>query len=326
MEQIDGLKIVLVLLGGLVVFLYALHQLSESVRKVAGERLKNFLAKFTQNLITAIITGIIVTILLDSSSAVIIMAIAFVSSGMLTFRQAVGIVMGANIGTTISTQIIAFDIGEWSAIPMIIGFALIMFAKTENRKVKGKVLFSMGLLFFGLYVMGEAVRPLKNSDYFVEWIATMETPWKGSFAGLITTLVLQSSSATVGMVVKLSHEGLMTLPAGIAIMMGAELGTCSDTLIATFKQSRQAIKTGLFHLFFNLTSIIIGLVFIGAFTQLISRIWPDAALAHQIAHAHVLFNVMGVLLFLPFISIVIKLLDKWLPDQASEAAATATVE
>jgi len=313
--EINVLKVVLILLAGLVVFLYSLNQISDSMKAVAGDKLKNFLGRFTRNLFTAIVSGIIVTILLDSSSAVIIMTIAFVSAGVLTFRQSMGVVMGANIGTTISSQIIAFDIGEWSALPMLVGFVIIFFAKADRLRDIGKIVFSMGLLFFGLYVMGEAVAPLRDSDTFERWIAQMETPWKGMFAGLVTTLVIQSSSATVGMVVKLSHEGLMTLPAGIAIMMGSELGTCSDTLIATVGQNRSAIKTGLFHLIFNITSIVIGILLIRAFTQLVLWLSPAEALSHQIAHAHVLFNVLGVLLFLPFVGIMHRLLDKWLPEK-----------
>jgi phosphate:Na+ symporter len=313
--EIDILKVVLTLAAGLVVFLYALNLLSDSMKAVAGERLKNFLGRFTRNLFTAIVSGTIVTILLDSSSAVIIMTIAFVGAGVLTFRQSMGIVMGANIGTTISSQIIAFDIGEWSAVPMLVGFVILFVSKKARPQAMGKIVFSTGLLFFGLYVMGEAVSPLKNSDAFERWMTQMETPWRGVFAGLVTTLVIQSSSATVGMVVKLSHEGLISLAAGIAIMMGAELGTCSDTLFATLGQSRSAIKTGIFHLFFNITSIFIGVLFIGAFTKLVLWLTPSDAIAHQIAQAHMLFNIIGVLLFLPLVGTINRLLDAWLPDK-----------
>ena len=308
-------NIVLLLLAGLVVFLYALNRLSANLKIAAGKGLKRLLARFTRNIITAVISGTFITVLLDSSSAVIVITIALVSAGTLSFRQALGVVMGANIGTTISSQIIAFDIGEWSAIPMAIGLIWMLVAKKERLKAAGQAIFNIGLLFFGLYVMGEGVAPLKDSVDFEAYMLRMEEPWMGVLIGMITTVLIQSSSATVGMLVKLSHEGLITLGAGIAIMMGAELGTCSDTLIATVGQNRQAVKTGIFHLVFNIVSITLGVLLIAPFTSLVQQISGGFSLAHQIAHAHILFNVFGVLLFLPFTKYFESILNRLIPEK-----------
>jgi len=310
------LTIILTVISGLLVFLFAMTRLSENLREVAGDSMKRVLHRFTRNLLTGVITGTIVTTLLDSSSAVIIMTIALVSSGNITFRQALGVVMGANIGTTIGSQIIAFDIGEWAALPMLIGLAVEWVSKNERYKAIGKVIFSIGLLFFGLTVIGFGVEPLKDSEIFYNWMARLENPLRGLMAGGITTLVIQSSSATVAMAIKLGSQDLLSLPAGIAVMMGAELGTCSDTLIATIGQNRQALKTGIFHLVFNILSIAMGYLLFHQFVSFIEYVSAGAPLHRTIANAHVIFNVLGVIIFMPLVPLFEKLLNRLFPDKA----------
>lgn len=309
------LRIILLILAGLAIFLYALNGISDNLKELAGERLKLWLDRFTGNLIKGVIAGTIVTTALDSSSAVIIMTIALVSSGAMTFRQAIGVVMGANIGTTLGSQIIAFDIGEWSAIPMLVALPIIFLAKRPQIRQSATVLFDTGLLFFGLFIMGYAVEPLKDSQHFLDWMAKLETPWKGALAGGGITLIIQSSSATVGMAIKLCKEGVMELPAGIAVMLGAELGTCSDTLIATLGRSRPAVRTGLFHLIFNLVTIIAGLLLVHPFTDLVVWISANAPVSRQVANAHVLFNVLGVIISLPLVPYYEKLMYILIPEK-----------
>jgi phosphate:Na+ symporter len=241
--------------------------------------------------------GIVVTTLLDSSSAVIIITIVFVNSKILTFRQAMGIVLGANIGTTISSQIIAMDIGKYSPILLVIGFMYLIIAKTERMSNTGKVILYFGVLFFGLFTMENAVEPLKDEAFFADWLRKTENPLMGAVVGAVVTLIIQSSSATVGMAIILSKKGLLSLGGATAVMLGAELGTCSDTLIATINGSRAAIKTGLFHLTFNLLSIIIGLIIFYPFVTLVSYISGDAPIERAVANAHMLFNIIGVLIF-----------------------------
>ena len=244
------------------------------------------------------------------------MAHCFFCAKTLTFRQAIGIVMGANIGTTVGSQIIAMDVGEYSIIPLFVGLCFEIFAKSEQLKKYGRAVLYFGMLFFGLFLMEEPVMPLKDSDTFENWITTIENNYVyGALIGGFITLIIQSSSATVGMAIILGKQKLITVAGGIAVMIGAELGTCSDTLIATIKGSRQAIKTGLFHLIFNLTSIIIGLSLFHPFVKLVQIISQDQGIDNQIANAHILFNLLGVLIFLPFVGLVERLLNYLLPDQ-----------
>lgn len=309
------MQAILLIVTGLILFLYALNRLAQGLKDLSGDRLNQFLNRFTNNLLKGILSGIIVTVLLDSSSVVIIMTIALVNAGALRFRQAMGVVMGANIGTTFSSQIFAFNVGEYAAIPILVGFVLMFFFKKPFVTNLGKVIFSFGLLFFGLFTMEEAVEPLKDSNYFVSWLHSLENPWKGMFTGTLVTIVLQSSSATVGMVISLAAQGLMTISAGVAVMLGAELGTCADTLIASIGRSRTAVKTGMFHLLFNIITIFLGVLLLQPFMQAVLAISRNASLPQTIANAHMLFNGLGVLLMLPFVGLFEKALNRLVPDR-----------
>lgn len=312
------LEIILTLAGGLVLFLYAVGNLSETIKDWAGDRARDFIARFTRNVFTAIIVGIVVTTILDSSSAVIILTIVLVNAGTLTFKQAIGIVMGANIGTTVSSQIIALDVGKYSPIALIIGLALLIISHNPKINRTGKILLYFGMLFFGLYTMENAVEPLKGEPQFSEWMSGLENPIYGALVGGLVTVIIQSSSATVGMVITLAKQSLISLPAGIAVMLGAELGTCADTLLATIRSNRQALKTGLFHLFFNIITVSLGLLLFVPFVALVKQISGETDIKNQIANAHMLFNVLGVLAFVAFVPFLEKTLNRLLPDTAQE--------
>jgi len=310
-------EIVLSIFAGLVLFLYAVNNLSETIQKAIGKNAKKWILKFTSSTFSGVITGIVVTTLLDSSSAVIIITIIFVNSKLLTFRQAMGIVLGANIGTTVSSQIIAMDIGKFSPVLLIIGFILVLVSKSDKINNTGRVILYFGVLFFGLFTMENAVEPLKDNPLFLEWLKKTEDPIKGSLIGALVTLIIQSSSATVGMAIILSKKGLLSLAGGIAVMLGAELGTCSDTLLATIKGSRQALKTGLFHLIFNIISIVIGLLLFHPFLSLVESISIHAPIERAVANAHMIFNISGVLLFVWFVPVFETVLNKLLPEKPS---------
>ncbi len=309
------MEIILLVLGGQGLFLFAVSSLSETLRSILGERTKDILQKCTGNLFTAILTGLIATIILDSSSAVIILAIVMINAKVLTFRQALGIVMGANTGTTFSSQLIAFDIGKFSPIPIFLGLILTIISRSEKISQTAKVLLYFGILFFGLYTMERAVEPLRDDVRFNGWMQALESPWKGAVTGAVVTLIIQSSSATVGMVITLAKKGLITLGASLAVMLGAELGTCADTLLATIKSNRQALKTGLFHLLFNLTSILIGLMLFPLFLKMVQWISAHASLERMVANGHMLFNIIGTIVFIPLIPAVENWLNKVLPDK-----------
>ncbi len=314
----DTMHIILTLLSGLVLFLFAMNYLSDHLKALAGDRMKSFLDRFTSNLLTGIVSGTLVTALLDSSSAVIIMTIALVNARALTFRQAMGVVMGANIGTTLSSQIIAFDVGEYAVFPILTGFVISLAGRNDTVRNAGKVLFSVGLIFFGLHTMEQAVEPLRGSTSFKDWMLSLENPLSGAAVGGLVTLIIQSSSATVGMVVGLGAQKLISLSAAIAVMFGSEVGTCADTLLASAGRSRQAIKTGLFHLSFNAITIVIGLLLIHPFTDLVLLLSSHAPLPRQIANAHMLFNILGVLLFIPVTAPLARLLDRLVINRPHE--------
>lgn len=307
------MEIVLSILAGLGLFLFAVNNLSEVLKDLLGDRAKDILEKFTRNLFTAILTGTVITIILDSSSAVIIMTIVLVNARVLSFRNAMGVVMGANIGTTFSSQLIAMDIGKYSPILLAIGLILSFITKNAKLSAAGKAIMYFGILFFGLYTMERAVEPLREHEYFLDYMAALNNRFAGAGTGALVTLVIQSSSATVGMVITLAKKGLIELPGAIAVMLGAELGTCSDTLLATIRSNREAVKTGLFHLFFNIITITCGLIVFPWFVEFISYISGNAELKQQVANAHILFNVLGVILFLPFTGFAERMLNKWLP-------------
>ncbi len=303
------------LMGGLGLFLYAIQQLSEVFARSFSSKIQTLLEKGTQTLVGSVLIGTVSTVIMDSSSAVIILTIILINARKLLFKQAVGIVLGANIGTTFSSQLIAMDISKYAYIPLFIGLILLFFANRERWKTRGQMIFYFGMLFFGLYVMEEATLPLRSDDVIRSWLFSLENPWKGAALGGLITLIIQSSSATVGLTITLAKQQLITSIGGMAVMLGSELGTCSDTLLATLKGSRQALKTGLFHLFFNFTTILLALFFFPEFVTLANLISSSASIDHQIANAHVLFNVVGVIIFLPLVGIVVRLFDRLLPDK-----------
>jgi phosphate:Na+ symporter len=308
-------EIILSVIAGLVLFLFAVNSLSETIKNALGDNASKSIQRYTSNTFSSLIVGIVATTLLDSSSAVIIITIVLVNSKLLTFKQAMGIVLGANIGTTVSSQIIAMDFGKYSPIFLLIGFILLFIAKTEKFSNIGKSILYFGVLFFGLYTMENAVEPLKDEAFFAEWMKKTESPVLGAIIGAVVTLVIQSSSATVGMAIILSKKGILSLTGGIAIMLGAELGTCSDTLLATIKGSRQALKTGLFHVSFNLISIILGLILFYPFVETVKYISTGATIERSVANAHMLFNILGAFIFVWTIPIFEKVLNKALPDK-----------
>lgn len=311
------LNIILEVCAGLVLFLYAISSLSKTLIHAIGDKANHWIQKFTSNTLSSILVGAVITTLLDSSSAVIIITIILVNAKLLSFRQAMGIVLGANIGTTVSSQIISLNIGKYSPILLVAGFLLILFSKKEQFQNIGKVILYFGLLFFGLYTIENAVEPLKNEVFFADLMKKVENPIAGSIVGAIVTLLIQSSSATVGMAILLTKKGFLSLTGGIAIMLGAELGTCSDTIIATIRGSRAAIKTGLFHVSFNLLSICLGLILFTPFVVLVNKISAGTSIERALANAHMIFNVSGVLLFawtLPFFE---KILNKLIPEKVA---------
>jgi phosphate:Na+ symporter len=310
------IQIILGVAAGLSLFLYGVTRLSIGLKKLAGSKLKRMLERGTQNVFLAIVSGTIVTILLDSSSVTIILVIALINARLITFQRAIGVIMGANIGTTVSSQIFALDVGEYAAVLLLVGFVVYFITRKKLVKYAGLTLFGFGLIFFGLGMMGEAVEPLKDNNQFTSWLVSLESPIKGVFFGALLTIIIQSSSATMGIVITLANQTMISLAGGVAVMLGAEIGTCADTLVASIGRSRDAIRAGVFHLSFNIATVLVGVLLYRHLASLAVILSPDASAARQIANAHVIFNVGGVLLLAWFTKPATLLLERMIPSKA----------
>ncbi len=303
-------------LGGLILFIFSISQLSAALEGFFAGKAKVYIDRFTNNVWRSLLAGILATALMGSSSAVIIITIVLINAKGLSFRNSMGIILGANIGTTVSSQLIALDISSYAVIPMALGLVILIFFKQKPQETYGRALFYFGLLFFGLFVMEESVMPLRESEFFITQLTQIdESAFKGVWVGGLMTLLIQSSSATVGIAILLGKQGLIEASGGIAIMLGAELGTCSDTLLATIKGSRAALRAGVFHLTFNLLSISVGLLFFDYLLQLIYLVSKSSEMSQLIANGHVIFNILGVLMILPFIPFFEKLLNRIIPNK-----------
>lgn len=317
-QVIDFFRMVMGGLAGLVLFIYGVTRLADGLEAMSTERMKKFLGTATTNRYAGVATGIVATTLLESSSVTIIMVIAMVSSGVLTFVQSLGVVLGSNIGTAIGAQIIALDIKHY--VPALMGAGMLGFflGRTKTLKNLGLVVLGFGLMFYGLEAIDDAMRPFRTYQPFIDWMQALgNNPFLGALVGLIFTVVIQSSSATVAIVITLASSGLISLPAGIAIMLGAEVGTCSDTLIATIGRGRPAVRTGLFHTAFNLLSALIGILLAPVLVQLVLAISPGAGVGRQIANAQMIFNVIGVVAVVGFLPAIARGLEWIVPDAPS---------
>ncbi|MEO6114188.1 MAG: Na/Pi symporter [Sphingomicrobium sp.] len=313
MEALDWPAMALLAIGGLALFLYGVGKLSRALHRLADDRLKSLLRQATDNRFAGLATGAGATIVLDSSSATIIMLIAMIDAGLLSSAQGLAVILGSNIGTTASSQILATGIADYA--PLILAAGLLgRLLKNERAHAWSNVVFGVGLVLFGLFLVGEAAAPLRDEPSLIERLRRLEKPIYGMLAGAAVTVVLQSSSAVIGIVIVLAAMGVVSLPAGIAIMLGAEIGTCADTLLAAIGRSRAAIRAAIFHLGFSIISSVLGLLFIHYITSLATA--SADSVPQQIANAHVAFNVAGALLFLPFLPAISRLLERILPDRA----------
>ncbi len=312
--KIDAFRMTMGALAGLVLFIYGVTRLAEGLEHLAGERMKNLVSKFTTNRFAGVATGTVATTLLESSSVTIIMTIAMVSAGLLTFAQSLGVVLGSNIGTTIGAQLISLNINLYAPIAMLVGAVLQFAGKTDNQKSLGLILLGIGLLFFGLDVIDEAMKPFREYQPFIDLMATLgRNPVLGALIGAGFTVLIQSSSATVAIIITLAGSGLVSLPAGIALMLGAEVGTCADTLVSTIGRGRPALRTGVFHFLFNITSAILGIIFAHQLAQFVLAISGDDV-GRQIANAQIIFNVIGVVAAIGFVPLIARGLEKLIPD------------
>jgi phosphate:Na+ symporter len=310
-------------LAGLVLFLFGVDLLARALRDAAGDRFRALLARTASNRFAGLGMGTAATVVLDSSSVTIIMLIALVDAQLLRSADALAMVLGSNIGTTFSSQVFAWNVDAVAPVMMAGGFLARVLARSDGARRWGDAALGLGLVLFGLSLIEGAAAPLERHPEVVGLLRRLDQPLIGALAGAAVTAAIQSSSATIGIVIALAGAGLIGLPAGVAIMLGAEIGTCADTLVATLGRSRAAVRTGLFHLGFNIVSVAIGLLLVDRIAAFGRSTAGDVG--QQIANAHVLFNVAGALLLLPLVGVADRWLRLLLPDRARDAPATAAL-
>ncbi len=312
-ESPDWLQLGLGLFGGLALFLAGLQQLSEGMTKAAGQALKHVLEKLTKNRFTGALTGALVTGILNSSTVTTLLVVGFVSGGMMTLAQSVGVIMGANVGSTVTAQLLAFDLSAYSLGPVAIGFFMLFTAKREKVKYYGMMIMGLGLVFYGMGLISDAMKPLREYEPFLDILKSLERPIAGIVAGAVFTAVVQSSAATVGIAIAMASEGLLSLPAGIALALGANLGSALTTGLMGIlsAKSTEAVRTAMVHVSFNVLGVLLWLPFIWLLVDISVALSPAspelaghakaaAEVPRQIANANTLFNLINVILMIGF--------------------------
>jgi phosphate:Na+ symporter len=318
--EIDWPHLLTAVTGGLALFLFGVTELAGGLRAAAGERVETLLGHATDGPVRGLATGVAATTVLDSSSVTIILLIGLVDAGLVGFAQALPVILGSNIGTTVSSQVFALGVEDYAPLILAAGLLVRAFGAPPVKNW-GAVVAGIGLVLFGLNLIGEAVAPLKDHPPVVEWLKSAGTPLRGVLIGAVFTLVIQSSSATLGVIIALASQGVIDLPSGLAMMLGAEIGTCSDTLVATAGRSRAAVRAGLFHLGFNLVTVAVGVALIGPLAGFAA--WSSDRLEQQIANAHVFFNVAGAVVFLGLVPAIARGLERLVPDRRTARTAPA---
>lgn len=325
-QDVDWFYLVMALLGGLAMFLYGMEQMSDGLQSAAGDKLKDVLAGLTKNRFLGAITGAFVTAVLNSSSVTTVLVVGFISAGFMTLTQSVGIIMGANIGSTFTAQIVAFNVTQYALLLVALGFFMLFTAKAERIRHYGSMVMGLGLIFYGMGVMGEAMNPMRSYQPFLDLMVKMENPLLGILVGAVFTGLVQSSAATTGIAIVMATEGLISLPAGIALSFGANIGTCVTAVLAAIGKPPEAVRAAVVHISFNVAGVILWVMFIPQLAEFVAYISPAAAelsgkekmaaeVPRQIANAHTVFNVANTLVFIWFTPVFARLAEFFVPDK-----------
>ncbi|MCP4754602.1 MAG: Na/Pi cotransporter family protein [Proteobacteria bacterium] len=315
--EISWPMLIFKLFGGLAFFLYGMELMSDGMKKTAGNKMRAVLAALTRNRVIAMFCGAFVTMVIQSSSATTVMLVSFVQAGLMSFVQAMGVILGADIGTTVTAQMIAFKLTDYALLMIVIGFLVRMFGKTASMKSIGEAIMGFGILFFGMKLMSDAMKPLRTYPDFINLLRGLENPLLGVLIGALFTALIQSSSAFTGIIIVLAQQGLITLEAGIPMVFGANVGTCVTAGLASIGTSREAKRVAMAHVIFKLAGVCLFIFWIPSFAELIRAIAArfDSGTARQIANAHTIFNVSLALIFLPFTGLFAKLIMRIIPEE-----------
>jgi phosphate:Na+ symporter len=307
----DPVAMTVGLLGGLSLFLFGMEQMTEALQAAAGEKMKELLGRLTSTRLYGVLTGAFVTAVIQSSSVTTVLVVGFISAGLMTLTQSIGVIMGANLGTTVTGQIVAFKVTK-AALPMItVGYGLLFASRRDRTKQWGGMIMGLGLIFFGMGIMSDAMAPLRTYQPFIDLMDQVENPLLGIAISAVFTALVQSSSATTGIVIVMASQGLVTLNAGIALAMGANIGTCVTAALASLGKPRDAKRAATIHILFNILGVLIWVLFIPYLAAMVVAVSPAyadlegvdrlaAEVPRQIANANTLFNLANTLLFIGF--------------------------
>ncbi len=318
--------IVMGLFGGLALFLYGMDQMTDALKHIAGGGMKIILAQLTTNRFKAVFAGAFVTAVIQSSSVTTVLVVGFISAGLLTLTQSIGIILGADIGTTLTVQIIAFKVTKYGLLLIAVGFLLFFLAKRKRVQQYGTMLLGLGLLFFGMDVMSQATYPLRTYEPFIDMMKRLDTPLMGVLIATVFTGIVQSSAATIGLVIVLASQGFISLEAGIAMAFGANIGTCVTALLAAIGKPREAVQAAVVHVLFKIIGVLIWYGFIDQLAAGVRYISPAATdleglarvaaeAPRQIANAHTIFNVVNTALFIWFVKPLAMLMNVLVPER-----------
>ncbi len=321
-----GFSEVFGLLGGLALFLYGMQMMSDGLEDAAGNRMKHILERLTSNRFLGVIVGAGITAVIQSSSATTVMAVGFVNSGLMTLRQAVWIIMGANIGTTITAQLVALDIGMMAPLLAFVGVAMVVFLKSPKVHHIGKILAGFGVLFIGMDMMSGAMEPLRELPEFVTLMTSFSNPLIGILVGAVFTAIIQSSSASVGILQTLAASGLIGFSSAVFVLFGMNIGTCITAVLASIGTNRSAKRTTIIHLMFNIigTLLFTTLCLTLPVADWVGGLTPGDP-AGQLANMHTIFNIVTTLLLLPFGTYMANVAEKILPDIQEERTVGSSV-
>lgn len=313
------MSIVISLMGGLGLFLYGMNLMGEGLQKSAGTKLKAIIKLLTSNILMGVLVGTGVTAVIQSSSATTVMVVGFVNAGIMSLKQAIGVIMGANIGTTVTAQLVSFNLNGMAPVALGIGIVLYLFGKNPKIKHISEILIGFGMLFTGMEFMKDAVEPLRDYKGFTDMLVSFgQYPFLGLLLGFGITAIVQSSSASMGMLVALAAEGLIPLNAALPILYGQNIGTCVTSLLSSIGANKNAKRAAVIHLIFNVLGTALFLIFLNKpVVSLVTGMDPGNV-ARQIANTHTLFNIISVLILLPFNKFIIELAMKIIPDKAED--------
>jgi phosphate:Na+ symporter len=321
-EEINWLNLIMGLFGGLTFFLYGMDIMGKSLKKMAGEKMRTFIGFISNNRFAGLGAGALVTMIIQSSSATTVMLVSFVQAGLMEFGQTLGFLLGAGIGTTVTGQLIAFKLTDYALIMVTIGFSVRFLSSKDHVKTVGNAILGFGILFFGMKLMSDTMRPLREYQDFINLIQQLHNPIMGVIVGAFITAIIQSSGAFAGILIVLAHEQLIDLEAAIPLIMGTNIGTCITAGLASVGMGRAAKKVALAHVTFKILGVLLFVAWVPQFAQAVRYLsaYFNSGSGRMVANAHTLFNLLIAMFFIPFTHIMLKFFDRILPEQIESHA------